>query len=49
VTPPAGGSIDPSSDRYQQASRHAGMLQVVADGYAEIARLRGEVRSCLLR
>ncbi|GBF90670.1 peptide chain release factor [Raphidocelis subcapitata] len=38
-----GGSIDPSSDRYQQASRHAGMLQVVADGYAEIARLRGEL------
>jgi hypothetical protein len=39
----AGGSIDPSSDRYQQASRRAGMLQVVADGYAEIARLRKEV------
>lgn len=57
ITPPAGdhahnlyapadGSIAPSSERYQQLSRRAGLLQVVADGATDIGRLKKEVRHC---
>jgi hypothetical protein len=43
TAPLADGSIAPSSERYQQLSRRVGSLQVVADGYGEIARLQQEV------
>jgi hypothetical protein len=35
--------VSPSSERYQQLSRRAGALQIVADGYAQIERLQQEV------
>ncbi|KAI8473338.1 MAG: peptide chain release factor 1 [Monoraphidium minutum] len=37
------GSVPPSSERFQALSRRAGQLQVVADGFAEIQRLKREL------